>query len=185
MYGQNNSTIDINGVEFEIPDKYQGGELNNVKYSLNTVFSIRCIDDTLAESIGLWAQESDYSSNLTIGNHPVRYYCQYNQYVKGNQSHIYFTSGQSADEISWIGSEIDSDIENLIMNTPDSKISADDFYDALDDSIARYKQQKIDKLNRDSEYNYLEAKYLSQHPQQNTDGNTRFKEILFTYYLNK
>ena len=184
-YAQNNSTISINGVEFEIPDKYQGGELNNGKYQLDNVFSIRCIDDTLAESIGLWAQESDYTSNLTIGNHPVRHYCQYNQYVKGNQSHAYFISGQSAYEISWTGSEIDSDIESLIKNTPDSKISADDFYDALDDSIDIYKQQKINKLNQDAEYNYLETKYLSQYSQQNTNDNTRFKEILLTYYLNK
>ncbi len=47
-----------------------------------------------------------------------------------------------------------------------------------------YKQQKIDKLNKDSDYNYLEAKYNSQLDQQE-QGNTRLKEILLTYYVNK
>ena len=183
-YAQNNSTVDINGVEFEIPDKYHGGEMKNGKYQLNNIFSIRCIDNDVANAIGLWATESDYDNNLTIGNHPVRHDCQYNQYVKGNNSHAYFISGKSAYEISWVGSEIDADIEELIKNTPDSEIGADDFYSALDDSIEMYKQQRIDKLNRDAEYNYLEAKFQSQYPQHDLSDDIRFKEILLTHYLN-
>ena len=180
-YAQN-STIAINNVEFKIPEKYQGGELNNGKYQLDNVFSIRCIDDNPMKVIGLWAEESDYSNDLTIGNHPVRHYHQFNQYVKGNHSHAYFASGHSAYEISWLGTEIEPDIENLIKNAPDSEINTDDFYNALDDSINMYKQQKINKLNKDSEHNFLETKSQSQ---QTTKDDARFKEILFTYYLNK
>ena len=182
-YGQNHSTVEINGVEFNIPDKYMGGELKNGKYQLDNIFSIRCIDDDMANAIGLWAEESDLSSNLTIGKHPVRHYCQYNQYVKGNNSHAYFTSGNSAYEISWLGNEIDQDIVNLINNTPDSEISADDFYNALDNSFKIYKQQKIDKLNSDGEYNYLNAKYKSSYSKHDVRDDTKFKEILLTYHM--
>lgn len=181
---QNNSTITINGVEFEIPAKYQGGEFKNDKYSLDNNFTIRCIDDNVPKSIGFWAQENKFSEDLSIGTHPVRHYCQHNEYVHGNHSHAYFVSGESVYEISWVGKEIDSDIENLITNTPASEISDEDFYETLDFSIDKYKQEKIDKSNADAEYNYLEAKFKSQNAQQNTIDDTKFKEILFTYYLN-
>ena len=177
-----NDTIKINNVEFEIPEKYTDGELDDNQYRLDNIFSIRCIDDDVAKAIGLWASESESSEDLDIGNHPVRHFCQYNKYVDGNHSHAYFTSGKSVYEISWNGKEIDRDIEKLIKNTPKSKIDEDSFYKALDKSLDIYKEQKKDKLNQESEYNYIEAKYSSQ---QDSYDDTRFKQILFTYYLNK
>lgn len=178
------SSIEVNGIEFKLPEKYQGGDLDDDKYELDNVFSIRCIDDDVAGKIGLWAVEKDFSEDLNIDNHPVRHYCQYNRYVSGNHSHAYFASGESVYEISWVGSEIDSDIEKLIKNTPSSNIDEESFYKSLDESVKIYKQEKIEKLNREANYNYLEAKYSSQINHQKTDD-TRFKEILFTYYFNR
>lgn len=174
--------IKINDIEFKIPEKYSGGELNDNQYRLDNIFSIRCIKDDIAKAIGLWASESESSEDLKIGNHPVRHFCQYNKYVDGNHSHAYFASGKSVYEISWKGNEIDSDIEKLIKNTPKSKINEDDFYNALDKSLDIYKEQKKDKLNQESEYNYIESKYSSQ---KDSPDDTRFRQILFTYYLNK
>ena len=179
-YAQN-STIAINNVEFKIPEKYQGGELNNGKYQLDNVFSIRCIDDNPMKVIGLWAEESDYSNDLTIGNHPVRYYCQYNQYVHGNQSHAYFASGDSIYEITWTGEEINTDIKNLIKNTPKSNINEDEFYKTLDESIDIYENERIDSLNSDAEYNYLESKFNSQ-SLQDTGYDSNLNEILLTFF---
>ena len=153
-------------------------------YELDNIFSIRCIDSNVAQSIGLWASECNSSQDLNIDGHPVRHFCQYNKYAHGNHSHAYFASGDSIYEIAWTGKEIDSDIENLIKKTPPSKIDDDAFYDGMDLCLDIYKQQKIDKLNKDSDYNYLEAKYNSQLDQQE-QGNTRLKEILLTYYVNK
>lgn len=185
VYGQNDQEVTVNGTEFKIPAKYQGGEFKNDEYHMDNVFSIRCIDDDVAQSIGLWASENKFSEELSIGNHPVRHYCQYNRYVHGNDSHAYFASGKSVYEISWVGEEINSDIENLINNTPASEISDDDFYGALNLSIELYKQDRIDRLNQDSEYNYLEAKYQYLINQQDIPDDTRFKEILYMYYLNR
>jgi len=174
--------VDINHVKFQIPEKYCNGELNNDEYKLDNIFSIRCIDDNVPKAIGLWASECESSEDLDIYNHPVRHFCQYNKHVDGNHSHAYFASGESVYEISWKGKEIDRDIEKLIKNTPKSKINEDDFYNVLDKSLDIYKEQKKDKLNQESEYNYLEAKHSSQ---PDSDDDARFRQILFTYYLNK
>lgn len=176
------STIKINEAKFQIPPQYQGGELNNEIYKVDNTFSIRCIDDNVPKAIGLWASESEFNEDLNIDNHPVRHFSQYNKYVEGNHSHAYFVSNESVYEISWTGEEINKDIEKLIKDTPESKIDEDDFYSALDKSLYIYKQQNKDQLNQDAEYNYLEANYQSQ---QNTPDDTRFKQILYTYYFNR
>ncbi|MBQ2635633.1 MAG: hypothetical protein IJG09_02880 [Methanobrevibacter sp.] len=178
------STVEINGIDFEIPDKYFGGELDDNKYELENIFSIRCIDDNVPNAIGLWAEEHDYTQDLTIASHPVRYFYQYNEYVHDNQSHAYFASGDSVYEITWAGNEITDDIEKLIKSTPPSNIDEDSFYSALDISYELYKTDKIEKLNQDAQYNHLEAKYHSLSNHQNSHDNTRFKEILITYYNN-
>ena len=158
--------IEINGASFEIPSKYQGGKLTDNSYSLDNNFSIKCIDDDVCGKIGLWATEKDFSEDMTLKNHPVRHFSQYNKYVGGNHSHAYFASNHSIYEISWTGKEINKDIEKLIENTPESEINDDAFYSALDEAVNIYKQQKIDKLNQEAEYNYLEAKYHSQSHQE-------------------
>ena len=169
--------IKINDAKFKIPEKYTGGDAGDDSYRLDNTFSIRCIDDNVPGAIGLWAEEHEYVNDTNINNHPVRHYCQYNTYVDGNHSHAYFVSGKSLYEIAWTGSEITKDIKSLIKNTPKSQINDDDFYNALDESYNIYKQDKIDKLNKDGEYNYMEAKYNSQHTAEKED-NKRFKEIL-------
>ena len=176
-----NNIIKINETEFKIPEKYLGGELTNEGYELDNNFSIRCIDDNIGNAIGLWACEKDFEQDLTIGNHPVRYYCQYNQYVHGNQSHAYFASGDSIYEITWTGEEINTDIKNLIKNTPKSNINEDEFYKTLDESIDIYENERIDSLNSDAEYNYLESKFNSQ-SLQDTGYDSNLNEILLTFF---
>lgn len=176
------STIKINDAEFQLPSKYQGGELDGDSYKLNNTFSIRCIDDDDAKAIGLWASEKEYDNDLNIGNHPVRHFYQYNKYVGGYHSHAYFASGNSCYEIAWTGKEITSDIEKLINNTPSSEIDSDAFYDTLNKAVDIYKEQKIDKLNSDGEYNYLEARQQTQLHQHQSRDDTRFNQILLTYY---
>ncbi len=174
-------TIEIGGADFEIPSKYQGGELKDNQYSLDNNFSIRCVDNDVCGKIGLWACENDFSEDINIGDHPVRHFCQYNKYVNGNHSHAYFASNHSVYEISWTGKEINKDIEKLIINSPASEIKKDSFYSALDESVSIYKQQRIDKLNQEAEYNNLEAKYNSQSHQDRGDD-AQLKEILLTHY---
>lgn len=181
VWAQTNSNININGVNFEIPSKYQDGEVKNDRYDLEDTFTIQCIDDNIPKHIGLWACEKDYGENLTINKHPVRYYYQYNPYVNDNQSHAYFASNDSIFEIVWKGNTINNDVEKIIKNSPQPKIDEDAFNYVLDKSIEIYKSQRIDQLNKDGEYNYLEGKYNSKMQNANHDD-TRLKEILLTYY---
>lgn len=174
-------SIEINGINFEIPDRYHGGELGDEMYQLDNIFSIRCIDDDVGGAIGLWAVENDSSEDMNIDNHPIRHFIQYNTHVGGNHSHAYFASGDSIYEIAWAGKEINKDIERLIKNTPESEMDNNTFYSTLDEETNIYKQQKIDELNQDAEYNYLEAKFHSQ-PFQDRSDNSRIKEILLTSY---
>lgn len=182
VWAQNDSNITLNNVNFEIPSKYKGGEIDNNRYELNNEFSIECVDDNLEKHIGLWACEKEYEKNLTIGKHPVRYYCQYNQYVHDNQSHAYFASGDSIYEIGWTGNEITKEIEDMIRNTPPAQIDYDEFYYELDKSIDLYKKERTGKLNQEGEYNYLEAKYKSSPHTNEKKDDTHFKEILLTHY---
>ncbi len=46
------------------------------------------------------AHEKDYEENLTISNYSVKFYYQYNP---SSKSHVYFASGNSINEISWMG----------------------------------------------------------------------------------
>ena len=177
VHAQDNTTVEINGVSFEIPEKYQDGRIYKNSYSSDT-FHIICVDDDLPEQIGLWAHEKDYEENLTISNHPVKFYYQYNPHSKDNYSHVYFASGNSIYEISWLGNNITPDIEKLIRDTPPSKINENKFYSILDESINTYEIIKSQQDEWDAEYNYLEVKYhesLSKNP-----DDRRTKELLIT-----
>lgn len=153
------SSVEINGADFEIPEKYQGGKELSEGYRFENKFSIYCIDDDISNHAGFWGSEKDFSQDLKIGNHPVRHYCGYNQYVGGDYSHAYFASGDSVYEINWVGNNITPDIEKLIKKTPDSKISEDEFYSELDDSVGAYKDERNEQLEDIAEYNHNTAKY--------------------------
>ena len=94
-----NSTVTINDADFELPSKYQGGEMINGNYKLENIFSICCIDEDVSKFIGLWATENDFSEEVMISDHPVRHYYSYNEYVHANMSHAYFASEDSIYEI--------------------------------------------------------------------------------------
>lgn len=90
-------TVKINDVDFKIPPKYQGGDINNdhTNYHYNDLntFGILCIDDYIASSYGCW--HNFKGKNLTIGSHDVAYFYQYNNFAKHDVSHAYFSSGDS------------------------------------------------------------------------------------------
>lgn len=66
-------TVKVNDVDFKIPPKYQGGEINtartNYHYNDLNTFGILCVDDYLPSSYGCWYNFK--GKNLTIGSHDV------------------------------------------------------------------------------------------------------------------
>ena len=175
------SAVTVNGVDFNLTKEYLGGENKTDGYQVNNTFGIFCIDDMMPQKIGFWDRESDYSEDLEIGNHPVRYYYSYNKYVSDNMSHAYFTSGDSFYEIFWVGNNITPDIEKLIRNTPDSKIDSDSFYSIVNESIDTYVQSRNERLNYDSQYNYYESR-SSQQDNSKGYNDEKIRELLISYY---
>lgn len=129
------SAVEIRGVDFEIPDKYHGGELKSYGYiykSENT-FSILCIDYLMQTKYAEWAYESISSENVTIGSHVAVHYVN-----PGNISHLVFSVGNSIYCISWNSSEITPEIEELVKNAPDSNLTSSQFYSKLENELAEY-----------------------------------------------
>ncbi len=173
------SAVTVNDIEFNIPKEYQGGENKTNGYQLENIFGIFCIDDNKPQTIGFWAGESEYSENLEIGNHPVRYYYSYNEYVNDNMSHAFFASGNSFYEIFWVGNEISPDIEKLIKDTPDSNIDSESFYSSVDDSIDIYIKDK-DRSYYDDLYDDYNSRNTPRDRSSKSDNN-KFRETLITY----
>lgn len=128
------NTVRVNDVDFKIPPKYDGGEMVDSYYTfkdLNT-FGILCVDDYLANNYGYWYNFK--GENLTIGTHDVAYFTQYNKYVNHDVSHAYFSSGNSIYCICWNGGEMNEEIEEIIINTPDSSYDTSRFYEILNEA---------------------------------------------------
>ena len=137
-------TVKINDVDFKIPPKYQGGDINNDHMNshykdLNT-FGILCIDDYIASNYGCWHNLK--GKNLTIGSHDVAYFYQYNNFAKHDVSHAYFSSGDSIYCISWGSGEMTDEIEAIIINTPDSSYDTSTFYGILNEAKQEYDNEQ-------------------------------------------
>lgn len=144
-------TVKVGDVNFKIPPQYQNGNINkdhtNYHYKDLNTFGILCVDDYLSNSYGFWYNFK--GKNLTIGSHDVAYFSQYNSYVKHNVSHAYFSSGDSIYCISWNGGQMNDEIEEIIINTPDSSYDTSTFYGILNDAKQAY---DIKQANEDYSY---------------------------------
>ena len=142
-------TVKINDVDFKIPPKYQGGDINNnhTNYHYNDLntFGILCIEDYIASSYGCW--HNFKGKNLTIGSHDVAYFYQYNNFAKHNVSHAYFSSGDSIYCISWGSGEMTDEMEEIIINTPDSSYDTATFYGILNEAKQDYEKEMVNEYS--------------------------------------
>ena len=133
------SSVKVNDVDFKIPPQYQGGSNQKgdsyVLGDLNN-FGILCIDEYIVNNYGMWA--NDNGKNVTIGNHDVVYFSEYNSYSKSNVSHAYFSSGKSVYSIAWNGSDMNENIEEIIINAPPSDYNSTTFHEILDEAKKQY-----------------------------------------------
>ncbi len=141
-------TVKVGDVNFKIPPQYQDGNLNkcctDYHYKDLNTFGILCVDDYLPSNYGCWYNFK--GKNLTIGSHDVAYFTQYNSYANHDVSHAYFSSGDSIYCICWNG-QMNDEIEEIIINTPDSSYDTSTFYGILDDAKQSYDDQKATEDN--------------------------------------
>lgn len=175
VYGSDTTKININGVEFDLSEKYQNGETLNNSYRVEDEFSITDISDNVENQYGFWKSDSDNSSKLTVDGRAVEFT---KELYKGEySSHVFFTSGDKIFMIYFKGSEITPEIEKLITNTPKSDINSDTFYNILDDALTVYKKEKVEKLNYDAIFNENEARLKSNYDDSSIDN----KYLLYYY----
>ena len=175
--------VEVGGVDFNIPDRFSGGNELNSGYKFENKFSVYDISDEIPEMYGFWVLSADYRENLNITKHPCEYFYSYNTYSRDNLSHIVFASDNCIFMISWEGENITDEIKDMVSNTPDSKISDGDFHKILNDSVKVYKSERAEKLSQDAIYNQYEAELKSK---QSQNDNHQWKDNRYLiYYYNR
>lgn len=78
----------------------------------------------------------------------MAYFHEYNNFAKHNVSHAYFSSEDSIYCISWGSGEMTDEIEEIIINTPDSSYDTATFYGILNEAKQDYENEMV------KEYSY-------------------------------
>lgn len=148
--------VNIDGIYFKIPQKYANGELigdenNYSSYMLNTVFDFSIASLNNNRSIqDIYGYEStiDELNDIElkrIGNHDTVILHSYRSVCEHNVTYIFFAIKDKIFSISFNGEKINSDIKQIIKNTPKSEISKKKLYNILDNAQEIY-------IERENEY---------------------------------
>ncbi|MCQ2964511.1 MAG: hypothetical protein MJ203_02980 [archaeon] len=152
--------INISGVNFKIPPKYADGKLVGNTYMLETVFdfSIASLNDnsSLKEIYGYEStiEELNDLKLKEVGGHDTVILHSYRSVCEHNVSYVFFAVGKNIFAISFNGDKITPEIEEIIKNTPKSKISKEILYKKLDKAQEDYVQEQMDY---DEAYEYSES----------------------------
>lgn len=154
-YAGEYSTVNVNGVDFEIPSEYAGGDIKDNKYVYKDLrtFAILCVDDYLVNNFGGWASTCDYAQEITINGRPCTLLIMYNKYIDANVSYLYFPVKESVYCICFKSDNITPEISHIVETAPDYNMSSDTFYGLLDEAYAEYKESQYqDALDDDVYY---------------------------------
>jgi hypothetical protein len=171
------SKVNVNGVDFEIPNQYSSGSVEKTKYVYGDLrtFAILCVDDYIISNYGGFYDIADYKQELSIDSRPVKLLTMYNKYIDKNVSYLYFPVNKSVYCICFQGDNVSSNISHIVESAPSSDMSSDTFYGLLDEAYAEHEnRQFLDRLADDDSY------YVSKtHEQQKNGGNDQ----LVRWYL--
>ena len=155
----------VGDTQFRIPPKYEKAILSSSTYLVIDnvyTFAIRDIDsyEFLKDSYGddATSKYTVYDENKTISDHPAAIIYQevsINQmdgtgYKTYDVVEVYFQTGDSIYCISYNGTKVTSDVEEMIKHTPKPSDSSDMFYEKLgrarDNYIKEYDEESEDYL---------------------------------------
>ena len=77
----------------------------------------------------------------------MAYFHEYNNFAKHNVSHAYFSSGDSIYSISWGSGEMTDEMEEIIINTPDSSYDTATFYGILNEAKQDYEKEMVNEYS--------------------------------------
>lgn len=150
VYASDFSTVTVEGVDFEIPSQYSGGNAKDNKYVFKDLrtFAIMCVDDYIVSNYGGYADICDNKQQLSIDGRPCMLLSMYNKYIKTDVSYLYFPVNQSVYCICFQANNVTSDISHIVESAPGSDLSADEFYLLLDESVKEHEEREyLDTVN--------------------------------------
>ena len=162
--------VTVGDTQFRIPPKYEKAILSSSTYLVIDniyTFAIRDIDsyEFLKDSYGDDASSSYtiYDENKTISGHPASIIYQevsINQmngegYKTYEVVNVYFQTADSIYCISYNGTKLTSDVEEMIKHTPKPSDSSDRFYEKLSRAKNNYLKE-YEEESADYEYSLIE-----------------------------
>ena len=148
--------VTIKGVDFEIPDKYDGGTLKDTSYVYESGFKFRILslDDykNLKFNFGSDITDSKSYCQTSIAGHDA--VVINGEYNSKPHTTVYIACASKYFLICFNDTEVNDDIVNLISKTPEQNISSGEFYATLDGALNDY-QKQLDEENQD--YDYYQA----------------------------
>lgn len=169
--------VNINGVDFEIPQEFSSGKLEKTRYVFedSRTFAIMCVDDYIINNYGASYDIADYKQDLTIGNRPAKLLTSYNNYINDNVSDLYFPVNKSVYCICFRGNTVNSSISHIVESAPQSGMSSDNFYGLLKEAYDEHEtRQYLDRMSDDDSY------YVSKTHEQQKGGSN---DQLVRWYL--
>ena len=167
-----NTTVSVDGVDFAVPQEYSGGDLRDSSYMVDNAYTFRILSlsdyDNLKFNFGRDSLDEDVTDIVEscIGGHDAVVIYTDESACQHEVVSIYFAVGDKIFVISYDGSEVTPEIENMIENTPDSSMSGETFYNKLADAQLEYsydlEQEKRGIELEDSIDNALD-RHQSQH----------------------
>lgn len=180
VYAEEFSTVNVNGVDFEIPSKYANGDSSKGKYVFNDLrtFAILCVDDYIVSNYGGFYKICDSSQKMTVGDRPCMHLVIYNKYINNNVSYLYFPCEKSVYCICYQGNDVNGSISHIVESASPSNMSDETFYGLLNEAYKEHQNREyLDTLTDDN------SDYVSKTNQHETYSNDQLvKWYLLTHW---
>ncbi len=131
------SSVTIDGVDFNIPEAYIGGNMTNNTYIVDSPYTFEIMSlgeyknlrfnfgyDSLDDEV-ISVNETSIGDHSVVAIHANKTICDHDVIT------VYFQTGDTIFKISYNGSQITPEIEKIINNTPKSSVPSDVFYNEL------------------------------------------------------
>ena len=174
-----NSTVTIAGVDFIIPEEYQGGDLSDTSYMKGSGYNFRILSLSNYKNLKFNFGSDSLNDGVLdiaesyVGGHAAAVIYSNISACKHEVVTIYFASGDNIFLVCYNGSEITPEIEKMIENTPASSMSDEIFYNKLADAQLEYSYD-LEKEQREIEL----ERTIDNALEKQQSGHSRF----FFYY---
>ena len=139
------TTAKVGYEEFKIPPQYENpyeSSFDMYEYGEDIdEFTIRYVNPRIMSLFGYFI-DNNHFENVNVSGRDAIHFTSFDRYDKQNNSKLWFSSGEDFYYITWRGSEITPEIEEIVKSSSPSKYSHDEFYSILNEEYNNYKLEK-------------------------------------------